>query len=580
MASSSYWDRFWQQRRSRRRLLAGGGTAAVGLAGLALVGCGDDDDETPTPTATATGTRTPTGTATASPTQPAATPVAGGTFRFFGGPIGGNLDIHRTNTPFESSGLWHWAGNFLVRFNVETYLPEADLAQALPEITDGGLTYTFKLNPAAKFQNKPPTNGRQVTAEDVKLSFERIKALGVLSPRSGNYVNVDSITAIDATTVQFKLKSPQADLLNAMSDQYDLVVPKEITARGEEAIKVPADVVGSGAFELVNYEAGRGYSLKKRADGYWKPNTVFLDGAEYTHQPDPQQAANAIRAGQADSFSPPSADLARTFLNDPKFQVLQAPNPTRECLLLNHTKPPFDRLEVRQAIWRAVNRELVYRNIFGGGGIVGGPMSPAAANWVLPESELKKLPGFRDRATEIKEAKDLLSAAGYPDGFEETLMTATAFQANLLADQLIPALAEVGIRATPENVGTDFNVMLRRQIEGSYTMAATLFLSGPYPDAQVFIYHKTRATGGSRNYSLYSNPDMDAKLDRQRTILDFEERKKLVNEIQVELIKNPGPVWIGSRISYTVVTAAVQNARATPFLQGYNTAERVWLKRA
>ena len=80
-----------------------------------------------------------------------------------------------------------------------------------------------------------------LTAEDVKMTFERIKNPDTVSPRAGNYGNVESITVVDDTTVKFKLKQPQADLLNFMSDQYDFILPKEITSRGKDAVKTAAD---------------------------------------------------------------------------------------------------------------------------------------------------------------------------------------------------------------------------------------------------------------------------------------------------------------------------------------------------
>jgi ABC-type transport system substrate-binding protein len=221
----------------------------------------------------------------------------------------------------------------------DPFLPEPDLAAAQPEVPGDGTTLTFKLRPEAKWQQKAPANGRQVTAEDVKISFERIKGLGAKSPRSGNYINVDSITAIDATTVQFKLKAPQADLLSAMSDQYDLIIPKEIAARGDDAIQKTEDVRGSGPAELSSYEAGQRYSLKRRADGYWKPNTAWLDGFDVVNQVDNQQKSNALRAGQADVTDLP-ADLVQQYINDKGYTVTRAPNPTRECLLINHNKDP------------------------------------------------------------------------------------------------------------------------------------------------------------------------------------------------------------------------------------------------
>jgi peptide/nickel transport system substrate-binding protein len=133
------------------------------------------------------------------------------------------------------------------------------------------------VNPQAKWQNKAPTNGRAVTAEDIKLSIERIKDPATTSLRVSNYANVDTITVVDATTFKMKLKAPQADLLNLMGDTYDIVLPKEISSRGKDAVKTAEDVVGSGPYELTAYEAGKGLTVKKRSDGFWKPNTAWLE---------------------------------------------------------------------------------------------------------------------------------------------------------------------------------------------------------------------------------------------------------------------------------------------------------------
>lgn len=170
---SPYWDRWMRERSSRRRLLAGTGLAAFGAGSLALVGCGDDDDDDDDD---GNGQTPGAGTATVPGGNGDETPVRGGTVNIVGGPIGSLLDIHRTNTPIESAGIWHRAGNFLMRFSAyppNVGLPEPDLAMAMPEQPDP-LTLTFKLNPAATFQNRAPVNGRKVVAEDVVKSFLRI----------------------------------------------------------------------------------------------------------------------------------------------------------------------------------------------------------------------------------------------------------------------------------------------------------------------------------------------------------------------------------------------------------------------
>jgi peptide/nickel transport system substrate-binding protein len=570
---SEYWQKFQREHRSRRRFLGGATGAAAGVAALTTVGCAPADDPAqPTPT--------PPADAPAATPTPAEQPRRGGTWRTMGGATGVRtvIDIHRTNTWWESAFLWHWCGNFLVRWHkLPPHLVEPDLAAALPEITDGGTTLIFKLRPEAKWQNRAPVNGRQVTAEDVKASFERIMNPDTLSPRRGNYADVDSIEAVDATTVRFKLKVPKADLLNAMSDQYDLVIPQEIAARGRDAITTVADVIGSGPYEATTFEAGTRIEVRRRPDGYWKPNTAWLDGAWVVHQPDNTALVSALRANQIDSVGLPP-DLARQFEGDPNYYIAKSPHPVREVIMINHTLDRYKDVRVRQAIWRAVDRKAVYEQAHGGGGIPGGAMTPAAPAWVLPDAELARLPGFGNRADEVREARALLSAAGFPDGFDETIMTVTASLANVATDVYVSNLREVGIRLTVENVGTDFATMLRRQRAGEFNLSGSLILTGPYPDAQLLLKHHSDPAKGTRNYSRFADPEVDRLLDQQSSEFDYERRRAIVWDIQRKLAERPGPAWVGSRITFFVVSQRLRNVFATPFASGYAFAEDVWMK--
>ncbi|MBK9342084.1 MAG: ABC transporter substrate-binding protein [Dehalococcoidia bacterium] len=571
---SQYWDSYRKRTLSRRRVLAGSSIAAAGVAGMALAGCGDDDDDDG-----GSGNNGGQNLTPVIPTQTTEQPVKGGTLRGLA-TIGSILDPHRTNTPHESVTLWGAVGNTLVRFSTKNQgSVEGDLATGLPEIPADGLTLTFKIRPEAKWQNKAPVNGRAVTAEDVKMSFDRIKDPATVSPRAGNFGAIDSVTVIDAQTVQFKLKTPQADLMAAMSDQYNFIIPKEIASRGPDAIKTAADVIGSGPYELVEFVAAQKSALKRRADGYWRQNTSWLDGAEYIHQTDPQQALNALRANQTDVIGT-TADLAKTIENDKNFVITKAPTTTRECLLINHGKDRYKDPRVRLALQRAINRKQVYDTVFGGVGWVGGPMTPAAPVWVLPDAELAKLPGFGKREDEIKEAKALLAAAGLANGFEETVITVTAFDTEKIHDVVVSNLKDIGVTVKTENVGTDFAAnFLPREVGRQYDLATTLFLSGGYPDAQLLLYHHSDTkTKGTRNYGDYSLAGLDAKLEKQSTIYDEKTRLPLVQEIQRDIINAPGPIWFGSRGVLTVWASRVKNPASFPFAAGYYGSENIWLK--
>lgn len=562
----NYWTRNERARLSRRRLLSGTAVATAGLSSLALVGCGDDDDdETP-------GGSPTTGSGT---TPPAAQGKRGGTLRGLT-IISSNLDPHRTTATISFGRIY----SKLMRFSTsDPGRIEGDLAATLPEIAPDGVTITFKLRPEATWQDRAPVSGRQVTAADVKLSFDRIKDPATVSPRAGLYANVESTTVIDPLTLQFKLKVPQADIFAIMSDLFMDVLPREISSRGLDAIKGPADVIGSGPYELTDFAAAQKLTLKRRADGHWRENTAWLDGYDYLHQTDPQQLANALRAEQADSAGLP-VDIAVTFEKNEKFVITQAPSPIKECLVINHNRDRYKDPKVRLALSRAVNRQQVYENVYGGGGTPSGPMTPAGPFWALSESELRKLPGFGDRDTEIKEAKALLSAAGLANGFEETVLAITAFELDKVHDVLVSNLRDIGVTVKTENVGTDVAAnMLPRLVNGEFGLATFGFASGAYPDAQLMLYHHSdKAKKGTRNYSSYANPELDAKLERQSTIYDEDERLPLVQEIQRELISNPGPAWIGVRTGFGIYNARLKNVQSFGFNSEHYDSENVWIE--
>jgi peptide/nickel transport system substrate-binding protein len=503
-------------------------------------------------------------------------PKRGGTLRSASGPLGAELDPHKTNTPFESAGIWHWAGNFLMRFNQEG-LPEPDLATAQPEISDGGTTLIFKLRPEAKWQPRAPVNGRALEAEDIAYTFERIKSEVKPSPRASFFTNVESIETPDKNTAVFKTKAPEADLLSKMSDQYQLIVPKEWKGK-EKPINSAQDVVGTGPYMLDSHVLDQGFRMSRRPDGYWKENTAWLDGWDFKRVDDPQAQLAAARADQIESVGLTGDQLPEFEQDKSRWYVLQSTNPTRECLLLNQQRDLYKDVRVRQAVWRGIERKQIYDLVFAGLGIAGGPMTPAAAAWVLPNDELAKLPGFKkDRDAELQEAKQLLTAAGHPNGFDDVMTTVTAFNTNEQADLYVPQLQRIGLRYRLENVGTDFNTFLQREINGDFSAAATLFLSGPYPDAQINQYHYT---GASRNYAHFSEPRLDAMMDAQSKEFDVDKRKQIVFDLQRELINNPpGFIWVGSRGGATAYRTYYKGFWVGNFLAGYPAAENGYFDR-
>ena len=546
-----------QRTMTRRRVLAS--AVAAGSVGLGTAACGGSAPKTQ-PRALAS-TPTPTG------------PQRGGILRSIGGPLTGVPDPHTTSSTVDAR-IWQWCGNLLFRFSAQApHLPEPDLAASLPEQPGDGVTFVVKIRPEAKWQDLPPVSGRLVSAHDVKASFDRMKAVGVNSPRAGNYANIDRVTVVDEHTLQFKLKAPQADLLNVLSDQFDIILPQELAARGNDAIRSLADVIGSGPYQLTRYEPGLRVQLTRRTDGYWRKPGAWVDGLELLDIEDAGQAANLLLEGVADEATFPPV-LARVFAEQANFSVLRAPSAARECVLVNHRAGPWRDPRVRLAAWRAIDRQLVYSAAFQGEGVPGGPVSPAAAAWALSEAELASLPGFGERATEVSNAKALLTAAGFKDGFDDTILTVSSLGLDRVNDVVVRGLAQAGIRLTTQDLGPDISALTGRARSGTFSLMTTLLLAGIYPDAQLSVYHRS---GGAANFGGYSNTALDAKLDRQHGLYDEVARTALVRDIQRDIVRAPGPLWLGSRNQLKAVSARVHGMVATPFVAGYSDAENCWL---
>lgn len=565
---SHYWEAVQSRRASRRRLLSAGATATAGIAALAAVGCGQDKS------ATNSG-----GAAGASGAPSAAAQAKrGGVFRQALDQLQPNMDVHKTNA---GAGFWDWVGNYLVRFSVDS--PggiDPDLAAALPEQPDD-LTYVFKVNPGATWHQRAPVNGRKVTAEDIKFSFEDVLDKATASPRAGNYTQVASITAPDPSTVIFKMKVPKPDLLATMADQYDFIYPVEWKANRPKLTVDAAEVVGTGPYELVSFSSDQGFTVQRRKDAYWKPNQGWFDSAEYPLLPDPDAQLAGLRSGQFTIV----IDNGRGFMADRKTELLQAgylvdatTTPSRNLTVVNHGVEPFNDPRVRLAMSRAIDRRLVYANGFAGQGTIGGAISPAMSDYLLPEQELVQLPGYlTDPNKDFAEARKLMDAAGVKDiRVQYETKPGSIASADAV---LVPMYRKLGVNPQLRDWGiTGSTAISNNYAKGDFTLGGFAPIAGPYPDAQLVIYHASDRTDGSRNYGNYKDDQVDALLVKQSREFNKEARVQIVREIQKLIAQNPGPLWIGSPQILTARNKALQGWKPTNLSTYYQLSSSCWLQ--
>jgi peptide/nickel transport system substrate-binding protein len=367
-----------------------------------------------------------------------------------------SFDSHRETT----FATVHVAAPFysvLIRVNPENPASSTDfvcdLCTEMPKPTDGGKTFTFKIRSGVKFHDGSP-----LTAQDVGASWKRIihPPQGVTSARESFYTMVDSVEVPDNSTVVFKLKFATTAFLPALADPYATIYKKEIIDKDPKWYE--KNVMGSGPFRFVSYEAGQSVKGERNPDYYHK-GQPYLDGFVGILAPKQSVRVDAMRADRAQmEFRglPPSArDELVKELGD-KITVQEGDWNCGNLITFNHKKKPFDDVRVRKALalavdqWHGAPALAKIANVRTVGGIVF-PGSQLAAT----REELQKIPGFwPDIEKSRAEAKRLLKEAG-AEGLKFELLNRNVDQPyKFIGTWIIDEWSKVGLKAEQKVVPT------------------------------------------------------------------------------------------------------------------------------
>ena len=310
---ASYWQKTLDRRVSRRRALAAG--AATTAAAAFLVACGSDDDDTPAATGS-TGTTGSTG-ATGSTGSTGATGATGSTGGATGatGPTGAasslltpivdtssaakkggtmaiaiSADLQSLDPNFTTSGSANAPLVYSRLFMYEPGIsPEGSEGLAVPdaaesaEISPDGLTITMKLRQNVMFDERAPTNGRMLDADDVKYSWDSFAANNssrgelVYNAESAPNAPVESMDVLDEHTIKFNFRTPVANPLSLFAFQrYMWLLPRE----ADGGFDARQDSRGSSAWKMTKWEPSIGFTYESNAN--WHLGAPFLDGIDQT----------------------------------------------------------------------------------------------------------------------------------------------------------------------------------------------------------------------------------------------------------------------------------------------------------
>lgn len=449
-----------------------------------------------------------------------------------------SFDAHQESTYLTFHALGP-ATSTLVQFDpMENTKVIPDLAERW-EASPDGLAYTFYLRKGVKFHN-----GMTVTAEDARFSLERVRQppKGAVSPRQNMLETIKAIEATDETTVKVILQRPYPTILPFLAHGWMVVYPRKVI---EEKGDMKKDVIGSGPFRYKEYKRGVSHEMVKFND-YFIKGRPYLDGVKFFIVKEASTRLAALRTKQA------LAVLPHPGISAPEVEILKKEEasivvtsklfPLADNLFMNVKRKPWDDVRVRRALHLALDRQAAVSFLRQGAGMVGGPMPPTG-QWDIPQEELLKLPGFRQpKDADVAEAKRLLAEAGVASGTKVGIIVRTIDKENAVFAQ--DALTKLGFAATVDI--QESGIVYDRLRKPDYDVSH--FAGGPNLDDPDLAFTNYYTSNASRNYSGLTDPKIDELFDRQTRTVDQAARKKLVIEMQLAIMENPGVVQIVWRV--------------------------------
>ena len=294
-----------------------------------------------------------------------------------------------------------------------------DLAAALPESPEP-LTQIYSLRPGLAWDQRPPTAGRPLVAEDVRLTIVSQQDRDDLTfPRRDRLRDL-TVEAPDATTIVARSAAVDARLPALLAGRWLAVLPRELLDVDVDPA-APSLVRGCGPFTL---EDGAADIWQFRANASYYGGQPSLDGVALRNLGAAGQAA-AFAQGTIDVVERAPVDLARS-LAGPDDRVTVTGFPAVVHLFLRHDRPPWDDLRRRRAVHLALDRAALVDAWFGEGAGVSGFIPPPHRAWALPDSDLHALPGYRNLPGDRGEAHALWEVAGGSAAVEPLRLTVRA----------------------------------------------------------------------------------------------------------------------------------------------------------
>jgi peptide/nickel transport system substrate-binding protein len=467
----------------------------------------------------------------------AQTPKRGGVFHIRGeDPISGLdpqlvVNHHRiaTNLSFTHSRLVRVKSGAQVKPG--TMPIEGDLAESWTQPNE--TTYIFKLRKGVRWHNKPPVNGRELTADDVKYTYDRFLTVKG-NPNRSMLETVEKIEALDKYTVKFTLSEPFAWLLDYLAATVMWVVPREAVEKFGDLKRAEA-CIGTGPWMLDRYEPNVRLTFVRNPT-YFVPNLPYADAIEVSVDEDPSSRLASWLGGKYD-FAPEYGQCVRRL--DLEIARKRKPNLQTQdfvvlfggVMMMKLDREPFKDLKVRRALALAHNwKEVLETNAWSLGQGVPNPAIPAALrDWAIPIDQLSP-EGRRLYEQSLPEAKRLLGEAGFPTGTKVPLEATLAWSPDYVDGLQIDMKNMKAGGIDTELKQKEFAAFMTSAIFGKFEKLAHT-LRGGTPVADISLY-SSHIPGQPLNASGVNDPKLTDMIRLQRRTYDVAKRRDIVYDIQ------------------------------------------------
>jgi peptide/nickel transport system substrate-binding protein len=390
---------------------------------------------------------------------------------------------------------------------------------------------TLKIRQGVTFHD-----GEKLDAAAVKFNLERHKNLAG-SNRRGELAPVTSIDVIDPSTVRLNLSAPFTPLLAQLTDRAGMMVsPKAATAAGD---KFGSHPVCSGPFKFAERVAQDRIVLEKFPN-YWNKEAIHFDKVIYTPIPDATVRLANLKSGQLDFIERMASNDVEGVMKDKKYKVSRITEIGYQGITINvgksdqAKKNPLGRdARVREAFELSLDRQGLAQVVMDNEALVGN-------QWVSPNNPYyaKNVPMPK---RDIDKAKALLKAAGVEKP-SFTLVTTTASDAQRLAVVIQAMSREAGFDVKIQTA--EFATSLNMADKGDFEAYVLSWSGRPDPDGNMYSFHGCKQP---LNYAGYCSAETDALLNQSRAERDPAKRKKIMEQISAQVLKERPVIYLYHR---------------------------------